>query len=63
VWDERRAVFDGALARVSDAAIRSLGAEYLEAFEAYKAAAIAAGPQFVEIQSTTLFATVGQKHS
>jgi len=61
VWDERRAVFDGALARLTDPALKKLGAEYLTALEAYKAAAIAAGPQFVEIQSTTLFATVGQK--
>jgi SAM-dependent methyltransferase len=61
VWDDRRAVFDGALARVTDAAIQRLGAEYLDAFEAYKAAAVTAGPQFVEIQSTTLFATLGQK--
>jgi len=61
VWDERRAVFDGALARVTDGTLRKLGDEYLAAFEAYKAAAIAAGSAFVEIQSTTLFATVGQK--
>jgi len=61
VWAERRAIFDGALARINDVALKKLGQEYLEALEAYKAAAVAAGSQFVEIQSTTLFATVGQK--
>jgi SAM-dependent methyltransferase len=61
VWNERRAIFDGALARVNDIALKKLGDEYLKALDAYKASAIAAGPQFVEIQSTTLFATVGQK--
>jgi SAM-dependent methyltransferase len=63
VWAERRAVFDGALARINDKSLKKLGEEYLAALEAYKAAAIAAGPQFVEIQSTTLFATVGLKHA
>src|SRR6185503_2099919 len=57
LWTERRAIFDGALARINDAALKKLGDEYLAALEAYKAAAVAAGPLFVEIQSTMLFAT------
>ncbi|HYM23665.1 MAG TPA: methyltransferase domain-containing protein [Vicinamibacterales bacterium] len=61
VWAERRAIFDGALARVNDVSLKRVGAEYLASLEAYKASAVAAGPQFVEIQSTMLFATVGVK--
>jgi len=62
LWETRRAVVDGAMARTTDAALRKLGTDYLAALDAYKEEATAAGPQFVEIQSTMLFATVGQKH-
>ncbi|HEV3139758.1 MAG TPA: methyltransferase domain-containing protein [Vicinamibacterales bacterium] len=61
LWEARRAVVDGALGRVKDDSTRTVGAEYLAALDAYRAEATAAGPQFVEIQSTMLFATVGQK--
>jgi len=61
LWDARRAVVNGALGRVTDESVRKLGADYLAALDAYRSEATAAGPQFVEIQSTMLFATVGQK--
>jgi ubiquinone/menaquinone biosynthesis C-methylase UbiE len=61
LWETRRAVVNGALGRLTDDAMRKLGADYLAALEAYKADAADAGPHFVEIQSTMLFATVGQK--
>ena len=62
-WQSRRAIVDGALARLTDESLKELGAEYQDALDAYAAAAAAAGPHFVEIQSTMLFATVGQKHT
>jgi hypothetical protein len=38
-----------------------LGVECLSLLAAYEAEARAAGPAFVEIQNTSLFATVGQR--
>jgi hypothetical protein len=38
-----------------------LGRAYAEALERYAQEAAGAGPGFVEIQNTMLFATVGQK--
>ncbi|MND02624.1 hypothetical protein D3C83_220710 [compost metagenome] len=40
--------------------VRQAGQRYLAALEAYEAEARQAGPAFVEIQNTMLFATVGQ---
>ena len=61
VWEGRRAIASAALARVTEEAVRRLGTEYLTALDRYADEAIAAGPRFVEIQNTMLFATVGQK--
>jgi hypothetical protein len=44
-----------------DATVRALADEYARALDAYEKDASAAGPGFVEIQNTMLFATVGQK--
>jgi SAM-dependent methyltransferase len=60
VWTERR---KRAQRTVDDApqAARELGREYLEMLRAYEAEATAGGSGFVEIQTTMLFATVGQR--
>ena len=42
-------------------AVRAAGREYLDVLQTYAAEAANAGPGFVEIQNTMLFATVGQK--
>ena len=63
VWEARRAVVRGAIERVQDEALRRLGADYLRVLDAYAKDAAEAGPRFVEIQSTMLFATVGQKRA
>jgi ubiquinone/menaquinone biosynthesis C-methylase UbiE len=63
VWDARRALVRAATDRAQDGALRQLGAEYLEVLERYAEEAAQAGPHFVEIQSTMLFATVGQKNA
>lgn len=61
VWRERH----DAVRRVVEAnpseQAQALSREYLAALDAYAADAAAAGPAFVEIQNTMLFATVGQK--
>jgi hypothetical protein len=38
-----------------------MGADYLRLLDRYASEATAAGARFVEIQNTTLFATVGKK--
>jgi ubiquinone/menaquinone biosynthesis C-methylase UbiE len=61
VWTRRREAIELALQQAPSDAVRALGREYLEVLGAYAAEAAAAGPGFVEIQNTMLFATVGQK--
>ena len=62
VWEGRRDALRRALDRsAGDAAAADLGRAYAEALERYAHDAAAAGPGFVEIQNTMLFATVGQK--
>lgn len=61
VWQGRREIVQGAIDRVQDDAQRRMGAEYLRLLDRYAEEAKAAGASFVEIQSTTLFATVGRK--
>jgi len=61
VWAARRHSVEQALNRAGSDAARWLGREYLEVLAAYEQEAKAAGPSFVEIQNTLLFATVGQK--
>jgi hypothetical protein len=61
VWQARRDIVSGAIERVQDDSLRQLGTEYLRMLDRYAQEAAAAGARFVEIQSTTLFATVGKK--
>jgi len=61
VWSERRAAMAAALGGVTDAAVSALAERYFALFDAYQTDADRAGDSFVEIQSTSLFATVGQR--
>jgi SAM-dependent methyltransferase len=61
VWKSRREVVERALGGGASDAARWLGRDYLDTLTAYEAEATRAGPSFVEIQHTILFATVGQK--
>jgi SAM-dependent methyltransferase len=61
IWEYRRARIRGAIEQAPDEAIRRLGADYLKKVDQYAAAARHAGPSFVEVQNTMLFATVGQR--
>jgi hypothetical protein len=61
VWQARRAAVERALRSAQSDAAAWLGREYLDVLTAYEREATAAGPSFVEIQNTMLFATVGQK--
>lgn len=61
VWEARRDAVRQAMAKAPDEAIRRLGADYLKLLDRYANEAAAAGPRFIEIQNTMLFATVGQK--
>jgi ubiquinone/menaquinone biosynthesis C-methylase UbiE len=63
VWQARREIVRGAIDRVQDESLRRIGAEYLQTLDRYAAEATAAGPRFIEIQSTMLFATVGRKRA
>jgi ubiquinone/menaquinone biosynthesis C-methylase UbiE len=63
VWQARREVVTGAIERVQDVSLREMGAEYLGLLDRYAQEATSAGSRFVEIQNTTLFATVGKKQS
>ncbi len=60
-WDSRRTVVRATIAKAPDEAIRRLGADFLKAIDHYARDASTAGPAFVEIQNTMLFATVGQR--
>lgn len=61
VWTRRRAAVERAIETAPKDAVRAVGREYLDALEAYAREATQAGSAFVEVQNTTLFATVGQK--
>ena len=61
VWARRREAVEQAIQQAPAQAVQALGREYLEVLAAYATEAAAAGPGFVEIQNTMLFATVGQK--
>jgi SAM-dependent methyltransferase len=60
-WDSRRTVVRAVIAKAPDEALRRLGADFLKAIDQYARDASTAGPAFVEIQNTMLFATVGQR--
>jgi demethylmenaquinone methyltransferase/2-methoxy-6-polyprenyl-1,4-benzoquinol methylase len=61
VWLQRRARAEQVVAQATTEEVRAIGHEYLAVFHAYEAEAFEAGPSFVEIQNTMLFATVAQK--
>lgn len=61
IWSARLAAIDSELAAPSDRSVEQAGHAYRQALDQYKAAAASAGPGFVEIQSTLLFAVVGQR--
>jgi SAM-dependent methyltransferase len=61
VWQGRREALTAMANAASDAGVRALATEYAAALDAYEKEASSAGPGFVEIQNTMLFATVGQK--
>lgn len=61
VWKWRRDVIQDAAAHAPDEAIRRLGQDYLKLLDRYAVDAKKAGPAFVEIQNTILFAAVGQR--
>jgi SAM-dependent methyltransferase len=61
VWEARRQTIARLVADADarDPALEALGAEWLRAVEGYAEDAALAGPAFLEIQHTMLFATVG----
>ena len=61
VWQARREVVENTVAHAPSDEVRRLGAEYLETINQYERDAAAAGPSFVEIQNTLLFAALGQR--
>lgn len=61
VWARRRHIVERCMSEVAHEQVRTAGREYLDVLAAYAADAASAGPGFVEIQNTMLFATVGQK--
>jgi ubiquinone/menaquinone biosynthesis C-methylase UbiE len=61
VWTRRQEAIERMLQEAPNDAVRTLGRKYLDVLQTYAAEAANAGPGFVEIQNTMLFATVGQK--
>jgi ubiquinone/menaquinone biosynthesis C-methylase UbiE len=62
VWDERRAAMTATMGQSDeDAAVSALASRYFALFDAYRTDAERVGRDFVEIQSTFLFAAVGQR--
>ena len=61
IWQTRRDMAVRLVEHAPGDDVRSLGAEYVQALEEYEREAAGAGPTFVEIQNTLLFATVGQR--
>ena len=60
-WESRRTTVREAITKTPDEGLRRLGADFLKGIDHYARDADAAGPSFVEIQNTMLFATVGQR--
>jgi SAM-dependent methyltransferase len=60
IWDDRKTRVQRAIDNSPETA-RGAGREFLDAIANYATEASSAGPGFVEIQTTMLFATVGQK--
>jgi SAM-dependent methyltransferase len=61
VWARRRDAVELSIQDTTNETVRALGREYLDVLQSYATEAATAGPGFVEIQNTMLFATVGQK--
>jgi SAM-dependent methyltransferase len=59
VWDARREAVSAIISRVSDDSLGRLATDYQKLLAKYAEQATAAGPSFVEIQNTLLFATAG----
>jgi SAM-dependent methyltransferase len=59
LWVARKRAVEAEISWAKDPAVRTAGDEFLHAIDAYEKAAGSAGPGFVEIQSTLLFAVVG----
>ena len=60
-WEARRSSLDKQMASASDGRVREAGKRFLEAIDQYAKATETAGEGFVELQSTLLFAVVGQR--
>jgi ubiquinone/menaquinone biosynthesis C-methylase UbiE len=61
LWESRRTAVRAAIENTPGESLRRLGNDYVKAIERYAADARAAGPSFVEIQNTLLFASAGQR--
>jgi len=61
VWRRRREAVERALLDARDHVAAEIGRTYVDVLRTYEAEARDAGPSFVEIQNTVLFATVGQR--
>lgn len=61
MWEERRRAVEAAVERAPTDAVATLGRELLAAIARYAEAARHAGPAFVEIQNTMLFAAVAHR--
>jgi hypothetical protein len=60
-WTDRKTEIEQSIETAPTDGVRAIGRKYVDALDAYAREADAAGSAFVEIQNTTLFATVGQK--
>ncbi len=63
LWQARRDAVSVALDTVDDQAVIAQGRAYLDTLARYEDDAVEAGANFVEIQNTMLFATVGERTS
>lgn len=61
LWQARADAVRSVLVDIADPAVIALGREYLQTLARYERDATAAGANFVEVQNTMLFATVGQR--
>jgi SAM-dependent methyltransferase len=61
VWRDRRQAVATAADSLAEPGLRNLAADVISVLDAYERAAAEAGPAFVEIQHTMLFATIGQR--
>jgi SAM-dependent methyltransferase len=61
LWQARRDAVQSMLGEIADPAVIAQGREYLQTLARYEQDAAAAGANFVEVQNTMLFATVGHR--